>query len=244
MKQILIVDDDLIQLDILIQAFQPHADDIKVHSAINGEDGVRIINNRDIDLILTDLIMPVMDGFELISYVSKLFPEIPVLIMTSHEFPDFGERIDVFDSSRYFKKPLKVKALTNYILKELKVELKSKIWGISLVPFVWLLNLEQKTCTLTVKAKNRTGQLFFTKGDLITAEGEGLHDDEAAIEIISWEKPEIEITNVNKKKKKNIKQHIKGILMNALNVQEKKKTGEGRRCKIVIKSRKKKVPNA
>jgi CheY-like chemotaxis protein len=71
MKTILIVDDDqniLIVLSELVRISLrgSHVEPVEIMTAASGEDAIRIINGRNVDLLLTDYHMPGMNGFDLI----------------------------------------------------------------------------------------------------------------------------------------------------------------------------------
>jgi DNA-binding NtrC family response regulator len=59
-------------------------DDHTIFLAENGKEAMEIINNHEIDLVITDLKMPNMSGEELLRGVSSSYPNIPVIILTGH----------------------------------------------------------------------------------------------------------------------------------------------------------------
>jgi CheY-like chemotaxis protein len=55
--------------------------------AINGRDAVRKIQQRAPDILILDLFMPVMDGLQAARAISKLLPDLPILLCTSAALP-------------------------------------------------------------------------------------------------------------------------------------------------------------
>jgi len=56
-----------------------------VYQAANGADALKLLGaTRNIDMLLTDLVMPVMGGQELSRAVLRMKPEMPILLMTGH----------------------------------------------------------------------------------------------------------------------------------------------------------------
>jgi CheY-like chemotaxis protein len=58
--------------------------DIRVVHAGNGRDALEKIKSAPPDLVVTDLVMPEMDGLELVKEVRRTYPTIPVILMTAH----------------------------------------------------------------------------------------------------------------------------------------------------------------
>ena len=82
MATILIVDDEKNIRSGLALAFQDENYDTL--EAENGEEAWNIINKKSVDLVITDLRMPVMSGFELLKKISSAYPTIPVIVLTGH----------------------------------------------------------------------------------------------------------------------------------------------------------------
>ena len=79
---ILIADDELNIRNGLIQAVE-----MEGYEGIGAEDGNRaweIINSRNVDMVITDLRMPGMDGSELLKKIYTSYPTIPVVVLTGH----------------------------------------------------------------------------------------------------------------------------------------------------------------
>ncbi|MCG8473658.1 MAG: response regulator [Desulfobacterales bacterium] len=65
--------------------------------------------------------------------------------------------------------------------------------GFSLDSIITLIEQGQETWTLKVRSDGRVGFLYFRDGEIIASEAQGLRGDRAAIEVVSWENPEIQI---------------------------------------------------
>lgn len=81
-ENILIVDDDVNILELLqrhLQSWNYH-----VFKAISVKEAVVILRDTNIDLLITDLKMPEIDGFELIKFVSEHYPKLPKLVVTGY----------------------------------------------------------------------------------------------------------------------------------------------------------------
>ena len=85
--------------------------------------------------------------------------------------------------------------------------------------------MEKKTCTLTVREKDKTGYLYFVEGDLLAAKTGHLQGEEAAYHIVSWEKTIIEIENICRKKEKEIHLPLMMLLMESARIKDDQKSG-------------------
>lgn len=106
---ILIVDDELLIRDLLYDFFDEHGWQIAV--ADNGEKALQIMHSKKIDVLLTDLKMPEMDGMTLTNHVRDSYPDIPVIIMTGYpsvESAVAALRVKVAD---YVTKPFNINEL-------------------------------------------------------------------------------------------------------------------------------------
>lgn len=113
---ILFVDDETKMLDILSLNF---SQDYHVFLAKNGLEAKTIIEQHPLDLIISDLKMPKMDGKSLLSFVKTEFPSLPFIIMTAYgTIEDAVEAIKngAFD---YVVKPLQIDELKQVVKKAL-----------------------------------------------------------------------------------------------------------------------------
>jgi len=79
--KILYVEDEIALRDITCSSLGSVVKEIIVAS--NGQEGLEKFNNNDIDLILTDIAMPIMDGLEMIEEIRKKDNKIPILVTTA-----------------------------------------------------------------------------------------------------------------------------------------------------------------
>ncbi|NOZ74595.1 MAG: sigma-54-dependent Fis family transcriptional regulator [FCB group bacterium] len=81
-KRLLIVDDDNSMRSILQEALVGGAYDVK--TAKDGESAIRFIDSNDVDLVITDLMMPGINGLELMMTVRKSYPELGFIFITAY----------------------------------------------------------------------------------------------------------------------------------------------------------------
>lgn len=85
LKKVLIVEDEILLRQGIKNLVDWESIGLTVCSeAANGRDALKIISEEKPDIVITDIIMPVMDGIELTKAISKDYPEIKVLILSSY----------------------------------------------------------------------------------------------------------------------------------------------------------------
>ncbi len=123
MKNILLIDDSKPVLDSLSAYLSYFLRNCTIRTADNGRTAVEIMRSVPIDVILTDLEMPFMNGFELVAYTKTHYPAIPVLVMTGRHSAELEKKAMSIGASRYIVKPFDVDVIKNLI--ETHIEPKS-----------------------------------------------------------------------------------------------------------------------
>jgi signal transduction histidine kinase len=128
-KCILVVDDESIIRDLCAKALKGY----RVLQAANGEDALAVFAQGGIDVILTDVMMPRMDGIELLKRLKEKEPTLVVIVMTGFAEKDVILNALKADADDFISKPLNLlqlktavdKALVKKALKEEVANLKS-----------------------------------------------------------------------------------------------------------------------
>jgi CheY-like chemotaxis protein len=223
MKHILIVDDNAVTVSMLSKVLMAHGNIFDISTAKDGKDAIGVIDSKKIDLVITDLSMPRMNGFALIEYILKSYPDTHIIAMSAYGTPEIEAKFNSMPTIKYFNKPLKTDVIIDTIFAKLEISY-GQIEGIGLSSFLQLLEMESKTCTLSIISSQgkKTGALYFLEGALIDAETEGLEGDAAAYEMVSWEDAKIQIVNTLRKQERKIVQPLMNILMEGAKLKDEK----------------------
>lgn len=193
--------------------------------AENGARALEILRHESVDVLVTDLNMPIMDGYRLITSVHDLYPSIPVIVLTSLPPGVHQDRAMELGALRVLSKPVRLSLLMDEIKLLGSRESSGFVRGISLSGLLQLMSWEGKTCTLSVKSKNAFGHLYFVKGRLIQAlsgDEEGLV---AAYKILTWPQPQVEFVDACRVGQK-INMSTEEILMNLAITQDTQQAGQ------------------
>lgn len=115
-REILVCEDNMMLQMLMKNVLQVF--DVKVHFASNGKEGLDILHeNPEIDLLFTDLNMPVMDGMELMAEIKKQNLEVDVVVLTATLTDEIVEQSKQSGSQICLEKPVSRSALKE-ILQE------------------------------------------------------------------------------------------------------------------------------
>lgn len=127
---ILIVDDE-VYIRELVAKYLKH-ESFESSFASNGEEAVEMVKNNNYDLVIMDIMMPVLDGFSAVKEIRK-FSDVPVIMLSarSEEYDKvygFDLGIDDYVTKPFSPKELlmRIKAVTNRFNRAKDVELKEK----------------------------------------------------------------------------------------------------------------------
>ena len=198
--KVLIVDDEQ-ELLLSIQTGFEYNERFQVLTAGNGKEALKVMGDHKIDLVVTDLKMPEMDGVELLAVMSEKFPEVPTIVMTAFGTEVIEQQLVKAGTLSTLDKPLDIDALDEAINKALDCSRKQDgtLAGISLGNFLQLITMEGKTAQINVfhHGGQRAGSLFFQDGQLLDGTYLDINGDKAVLEMLSWENVRIAIDDMS-----------------------------------------------
>jgi len=115
-KTILIVDDDVRNIFALTAALEKHQ--VKILRAESGAAAIDVLNkNKDTDLVLMDIMMPDMDGYEAMGRIRKdpRFKELPIIALTAKAMKGDREKCIEAGASDYITKPVDMDQLLSLL---------------------------------------------------------------------------------------------------------------------------------
>ena len=113
MSKILLVDDSNFQRNSLAKKLQELA--CEVDQAPNGDAGLTLARSKKFDLIITDLHMPVMDGFDFIKSIRKLDQTVPIFVLSADVQSGTHQEIKAAGGNGFLPKPLSKDVLEELI---------------------------------------------------------------------------------------------------------------------------------
>jgi len=115
-KRVLIIDDDIRNIFALTSVLEHHG--LKVLSAESGKEGIETLQKTpEVDLVLMDIMMPEMDGFEAIRTIRRMrsFQSLPIIALTAKAMKGDREKCLESGASDYIAKPVDTQQLLSLL---------------------------------------------------------------------------------------------------------------------------------
>lgn len=114
MIKVLIVDDEVYNREILMKVLRK--ENMEVYEAINGKEALSRMGEDSFDIVLMDLMMPVMDGFEAIENIrTQIKSKVPIVVISAVNNKETMDRIEDMDISAFLSKPFNLRTLIKTI---------------------------------------------------------------------------------------------------------------------------------
>jgi CheY-like chemotaxis protein len=100
---ILLVEDEALARYVFARILRNQGYEVK--EAADGQEALKLLNQYDFDLVITDLAMPKVTGFGLVAEMRVKWPDIPILVLTAYLSPD-ASRALLRKNVEYLPKPV------------------------------------------------------------------------------------------------------------------------------------------
>ncbi len=114
---ILIVDDDELVMESFDRVFSPDENGFSVDKTTDGKHAIDLIEKRVYDLVITDLVMPEIDGIQVLRKVKKANPDTEVILITAYSSSSSILDAMYFGASNYITKPIDPAELRLHVKK-------------------------------------------------------------------------------------------------------------------------------
>jgi CheY-like chemotaxis protein/Tfp pilus assembly protein PilZ len=224
MKNILIVDHDEVMLQVFVALLKSQGGFLNVLSAKSGKAALEIISQRRIHIVITELYMSEIDGFELVTLVAKQYPDIRVIVMTNNASPMLRAKIKQIPTAVHFDQTKDISLLTKRIFTELHIDYGGQVRGLSLPSFLQMIELEEHNCTLQISAKGDIGRMSIVNGELVAAKVGPWSGESAALLILAWENVLIDIDYSFKEVRREITKPLMTLLHESRRLVDERKS--------------------
>jgi DNA-binding response OmpR family regulator len=231
-QKILILDDEHDILEIYQEILARLPSQPEIHTADAGARAIAILESEPFNLLLVDLRMPTMDGFQVLAIVRRKFPTLRVVVMTAAEDEQFRARSYAMGIDLYMEKPKTGKEIINFvdcIESMLEKEDAGGFRGVqskTLVDIIQLECLTQSSAILKISSALGEGRIWIQKGEIIDAASGELLGKEAFLEMLSWRAGSFEILPNDVPRPRTIFSSYENLLMETAQTMDEAKSEE------------------
>lgn len=218
-QQILILDDEHDLLEIYQEILARLPSQPTIHTADNGPRALALLEAEKFTLLLIDLRMPHMDGFQVLAVVRRKYPALRVAVVTGAEDEQFRARAYAMGVDLYIEKPKTGKEIINFvdcIESLLERETAGGFRGVqskTLVDIIQLECLTQSSVILRITSAAGEGRLWIQKGEIVDAMMGELGGKDAFMEMLTWRAGNFEILPNDMLRPRTIFESYEGLLM-------------------------------
>ncbi len=113
---LLIAEDDAVLRSLYVKKFS--VEGYEVRTAEDGEQAIALIKAEKPDLLICDIHMPKVDGFQVLQQYPKNARDFPIIMLTNFDQPDFKLRAEELGADDYFvKKDMTIRSLVDMVEK-------------------------------------------------------------------------------------------------------------------------------
>lgn len=213
MKSVLVVDNDPVMLRNLVGLLKSKGNYFHIMTAADGGEALKVVTHFKVDLMLVAVGKDGNEGLKLMVYLNRHHPDIKAVAMAASASALMRAKLSELEGPQVLSEPVDFDRLTQYVFAELQVDYGGQIRGISLPSFLQMLELEGKTCTLEVSTGRQMGYLYFNEGTLLDARAGQLTGSDAALKILTWNRPMIDLDYQEITQKRTILRPLMSILL-------------------------------
>gem|GEM_PF-281813 len=186
---VLIVDDEVPLLKNLRRYLHSFGDRFRVLTATSAEEGLAILDREEgVDVLVTDVRLPGIDGIELVRHVKADRPELPIVVMSAYGTAALRRKAKAAGALTFLEKPVDLEDLRN-LLEQATAEgtgWSGRVGGLDIFDVTQLLAMSGRSMAVNVTFGDRSGTLAFRNGRLVHASTSELAGEQAFFEMARW----------------------------------------------------------
>lgn len=208
-KTVLIADDEEDITWSISRSLQRDKKPIRVFCAHSGEETIQLLKKHSIDVLVTDLRMPGIDGYSVIQFVNDNFLRTRVIVMTAYGSSEIEQQLLKGGCFYYLEKPFEISTLKQKIYSLLENQTPEASPGGNLntrIRQMLFLTKQTPDILLTVCQGGLEGKLYSSYGEIYHAVVGKKRGKAALKEILNWKKGFIKVQTGVKGKIRSISQ--------------------------------------
>jgi CheY-like chemotaxis protein len=192
LRKVLIVDDEETLTWSMAKSLSKDKDKFEVIIANNGSEAINLLRRNEIDIVISDIRMPDINGLDLLVKIRKEYPQTRVIIMTAYGSSDVQKEANRRGSLFYVEKPFEISDIRKIIIDLIakKKGFQGKVFGLQLTDIIQMNCLGRLTTALIIIKDGERGVIYLNEGEVIHAECGEQKGTDAFYRILSWQEGE------------------------------------------------------
>jgi len=230
--KILVLDDDADFRELCQELLATLTSEPEISTASTGAHAIAMLESEPFSLLLTDLKMPSMDGFQVLSVVRRRFPNLRTIVMTGEGDENFRSRAYAIGIDLFVEKPktsTEIKLFVDCVESLLDREQQGGFRGVqskSLADLVQMECLSQTSTTLKVTNGPLIGKIWLLNGELIDADAGEVKGEDAFKYVMSWRSGTFENLPAEPNRERVIFNSVQGLLLDSAQTMDEIAAGE------------------
>ncbi len=226
MPTLLLVDDESLFRQTASTYLRTNLQECAVLEAENGRVALDLLSRHHVDCLVTDLRMPVFDGISLLTEILNQRLRCSVVVLSAYATPEVERWALANHAFALLDKPVALEELHHVVQGLLRPYETSRIEGVSIFGLCQLFEMEKKTAEVLVTSQGRRGRLTFVDGTLTDAVWQGGDGPQAAIEVLSWPNPTVEVLGRTIPRDRTVNAPLNFLMMETVRLIDEKGRGE------------------
>ncbi len=192
---IAVVDDEEAIVDILSYSLKKKFPDASIIGFSRANEAWDWLGANQVDVLLTDLNMPDINGKEIVSMMEKTAPDTPVIVISGAvTLPELQEMESEFKNVTVFAKPLLTRELIAGIEEQISKSYaasEDRLKSLNLLHLLQVLHLQHKSVQVNVQHASGAGGVVLKNGEPVFIEFDGDSSERAFFKMLALDSPEI-----------------------------------------------------
>jgi len=219
MKKIIIISCGTDDQEALTRILGQSPDQYELLFAHDAQQAFRTATKSNADVIIYDLASFHDGQLDHLARLSSQLPYVPSIAIINEEAKD-ADAVLRSGVSRCVAKPIQVEKFRHHINELVRMSISGQVQGIPVHSLLQMLESDEKTCTLKVQSKDKSGLIFVKHGAVVAAETADKQNEEAIYTIIDWEEPAVELRYFNGMRSPAIQRPLISLIMESFRLKD------------------------
>ena len=231
-RQVLLVDDSMTFLEMAGDVFESFSKGAwEIHRACGADEALGIMQQRDIELAVLDINMPVLDGLQLLTILQRRHPDVKKVALTAmpnetHRAPCLAAGAELFLETPITRDGLKFvfKVLNDSLTWKQREGFSGTLRQVGLVDVIQMECLRRNSCILEIHGENLQGEIYIESGVIIHAASGALSGEEALHRLLSLNDGQFRLSHYRQPATRTVHGSWEWVLMEAARVRDEERS--------------------